>query len=170
MLTTKSDCYSLNTDKAVSTITNAIDNTTSLIDLITVNFEKQLKQKETEVPKFVAHISEGVSINPIAKLSGNFFINKGNKTEIVYIKKVLYNNPVTVVWWSDDTITRNKCPENATYNPDSGLLFCIAKKLFGNDNIAQIFNEWSLPENEEAKNNYVTLKDVRKNKKELERD
>ena len=169
MITTKPDCCSLNTDKVI-TATNAIDNTTSLLDLVTVNFEKQLKQKEKEVPKFVAHIADGVSINPMAKLSGNFFINKENKTEIVYIKKVLYNNPVTVVWWSDDTITRNKCPENATYNPDSGLMFCIAKKLFGNENIAQIFNEWSLPENEEANNNYVTLKDVRKHKKELERD
>ena len=168
MLTTNTDYCSLNTDKAVSSTT--IDNTISPLDFLTINFDRQIEQKKKEVPKFVAHIADGVSINPMAKLSGNFFINKGNKTEMVYIKKVLYNNPVTVVWWSDDTITRNKCPENATYNPDSGLMFCIAKKLFGNENIAQIFNEWSLPENEEAKNNYVTLKDVRKHKKELERD
>ena len=69
---------------------------------------------------------------------------------------------VTVVWWSDGTVTRNRCPENVTYNPDTGLLFCITKRLLGNNDVAEIFNAWSLPENKEANNAYVTLKDVRK--------
>ena len=96
-----------------------------------------------------------VSVNPTTKIPGNF-----------YIKKVLYNNPVTVVWWSDGTVTRNRCPENVTYNPDTGLLFCITKRLLGNNDVAEIFNAWSLPENEEANNAYVTLKDVRKTLRE----
>ena len=36
---------------------------------------KKNEQKKKEVPKFVAHIADGVSINPMAKLSGNFFIS-----------------------------------------------------------------------------------------------
>ena len=107
-----------------------------------------------------------VSVNPTTKIPGNFYIEKNGSTKMIYIKKVLYNNPVTVVWWSDGTVTRNRCPENVTYNPDTGLLFCIAKRLLGNNDVAEIFNAWSLPENEEANNAYVTLKDVRKTLRE----
>ena len=107
-----------------------------------------------------------VSVNPTTKIPGNFYIEKNGSTKMVYIKKVLYNNPVTVVWWSDGTVTRNRCPENVTYNSDTGLLFCIAKRLLGNNDVAEIFNAWSLPENKEANNAYVTLKDVRKTLRE----
>lgn len=107
-----------------------------------------------------------VSVNPTTKIPGNFYIEKNGSTKMVYIKKVLYNNPVTVVWWSDGTVTRNRCPENVTYNPDTGLLFCITKRLLGNNDVAEIFNAWSLPENKEANNAYVTLKDVRKTLRE----
>lgn len=107
-----------------------------------------------------------VSINPTTKIPGNFYIEKNGNAKMIYIKKVLYNNPVTVVWWSDGTITRNRCPENVTYNPDTGLLFCIAKRLLGNNNVAEIFNAWSLPEYKEADNAYIALKDVRKTLRE----
>lgn len=107
-----------------------------------------------------------VSVNPTTKIPGNFYIEKNSSTKMIYIKKVLYNNPVTVVWWSDGTVTRNRCPENVTYNPDTGLLFCITKRLLGNNDVAEIFNAWSLPENEEADNAYITLKDVRKTLRE----
>ena len=107
-----------------------------------------------------------VSVNPTTKIPGNFYIEKNGSTKMIYIKKVLYNNPVTVVWWSDGTVTRNRCPENVTYNPDTGLLFCITKRLLGNNDVAEIFNAWSLPENEEADNAYITLKDVRKTLRE----
>ena len=81
-----------------------------------------------------------VSVNPTTKIPGNFYIEKNGSTKMIYIKKVLYNNPVTVVWWSDGTVTRNRCPENVTYNPDTGLLFCITKRLLGNNDVAEIFN------------------------------
>ena len=100
------------------------------------------------------------------KVPTGFYIEKNGSTKMIYIKKVLYNNPVTVVWWSDGTVTRNRCPENVTYNPDTGLLFCITKRLLGNNDVAEIFNAWSLPENEEADNAYITLKDVRKTLRE----
>ena len=107
-----------------------------------------------------------VSVNPTTKIPGNFYIEKNGNTKMIYIKKVLYNNPVTVVWWSDGTVTRNRCPENVTYNPDTGLLFCIAKRLLGNNNVAEIFNAWSLPEYKEADNAYIALQDVRKTLRE----
>lgn len=90
------------------------------------------------------------------KFSG-YFVDKN-----VYMTKVLYNDPITVVWWSDGTITRNKCPKNLTYSPDAGLLFCIYKKLYGADNLSQLCKDWTLLEDEVPKNKYITLQDVRK--------
>ena len=143
-----------NINSAETSITYAIHNPTthSIIGVV----DKEIRKKQTNK----------VSVNPTTKIPGNFYIEKNGSTKMIYIKKVLYNNPVTVVWWNDGTVTRNRCPENVTYNPDTGLLFCITKRLLGNNDVAEIFNAWSLPENEEANNAYVTLKDVRKTLRE----
>lgn len=96
-----------------------------------------------------------------------FYINStygtlGNK---VYIEKVLYNNPATIVFWSDGTQTRNVCPKNTLYNPDSGLAFCVLKKFMGGNEMAKLFNDWELEDYRRDKNNYIELKDVRKKHK-----
>jgi len=63
------------------------------------------------------------------------------------IKKVIFNNPVTVVIWADGTKTVVKCQEGDTYNEELGLAMCIAKKFFGNKgNFNEVFKKW-LPEN-----------------------
>ena len=50
------------------------------------------------------------------------------------IKKVIHNNPATVVFWGDGTKTVVKCQEEDRhgYSERVGLLMCIAKKFFGN--------------------------------------
>ena len=83
----------------------------------------------------------------------------GNK---VYIEKVLYNNPATIVFWSDGTQTRNICPKEILYNPDTGLAFCVLKKFMGGDEMAKLFNDWELKDYRRDKGNWVELKDVRK--------
>lgn len=80
----------------------------------------------------------------------------------VYITKVLYNNPATIVFWSDGTQTRNICPPDTLYNPDTGLAFCVLKKIMGNTEMAKLFNDWELKDYHNDKNHYVELKDVRK--------
>lgn len=83
----------------------------------------------------------------------------------VYITKVLYNNPATIVFWSDGTQTRNVCPKNTLYNPDSGLAFCVLKKFMGGNKMAKLFNDWELEDYRRDKNHYIELKDVRKKHK-----
>lgn len=80
----------------------------------------------------------------------------------VYIAKVLYNNPATIVFWSDGTQTRNVCPKDTLYNPDTGLAFCVLKKFMGGDEMAKLFNDWELKDYRRDKGNWVELKDVRK--------
>lgn len=48
------------------------------------------------------------------------------------IKKVIFNNPATIVYWSDGERTVVKCQEGDKFSEETGLLLCIAKRYFGN--------------------------------------
>lgn len=82
--------------------------------------------------------------------------------EKVYIEKVIYNNPVTVVIWSDGTKTVSKCHGNDVYSRETGLAVCIMKKLVGTTETRNIFMDW-VPEDNKS---VVRLADVRKKIKE----
>lgn len=59
------------------------------------------------------------------------------------IKKVIYNNPATIVLWEDGTKTIVKCQDNDTYDPEKGLAMCFAKKALGNKgHYMQTFKKW----------------------------
>lgn len=47
-------------------------------------------------------------------------------------KKIIYNNPVTVVLWEDKTKTVVRCQDGDEYNPMLGLALCYMKKALGN--------------------------------------
>ena len=70
------------------------------------------------------------------------------------IKKVIFNDPATIVIWSDDTKTVVKCQPGDTYSEELGLAMCISKKFLGNKgNFNEVFKKW-LPE-EKTKEPYV---------------
>ena len=48
------------------------------------------------------------------------------------IKKVIFNPPATVVYWSDRTKTVVKCNVNDIFDPKKGLAMAIAKRCVGN--------------------------------------
>lgn len=48
------------------------------------------------------------------------------------IKKVIFNPPATVVYWSDCTKTVVKCNVNDIFDPEKGLAMAIAKRCVGN--------------------------------------
>lgn len=47
------------------------------------------------------------------------------------IKNVIFNDPATIVYWTDGTKTVVKCNDGDTYSPERGLLMAIAKKFLG---------------------------------------
>lgn len=49
------------------------------------------------------------------------------------IKRVIFNNPATIVFWTDGTKTVVKCDERDEYDPEKGLAMAIAKKSLGNN-------------------------------------
>lgn len=68
------------------------------------------------------------------------------------IKKVYFNDPVTVVIWADDTKTIVRCQEGDVYSKETGLALCIAKKALGNkSNFNNVFHKW-IPEEDEESN------------------
>ena len=59
------------------------------------------------------------------------------------IKKVIFNDPATIVLWNDGTKTVVKRGKNDTYDPEKGLAMAISKKALGNQgNYYDIFKKW----------------------------
>lgn len=58
------------------------------------------------------------------------------------IKRVIFNDPATIVYWKDCTKTVVKC-EKEKYDPEKGLAMAIAKKAMGNQgNYFEVFKKW----------------------------
>lgn len=47
-------------------------------------------------------------------------------------KKVIFNNPATIVIWQDGTKTVVSCQKGDEYDPEKGLALCFMKKALGN--------------------------------------
>lgn len=62
------------------------------------------------------------------------------------IENVIFNDPATIVIWTDGTKTVVKCQPGDTYSKETGLALCIAKKFFDNKgNFNEVFKKW-IPE------------------------
>lgn len=48
------------------------------------------------------------------------------------IKRVIFNDPATIILWDDDTKTIVKA-ENERFDPEKGLAMAITKKALGNE-------------------------------------
>ena len=58
------------------------------------------------------------------------------------IKKVIFNDPATIVLWSDGskTVVKNS---DGTFDPEKGLAMAISKRLMGNKgNYYNEFRKW----------------------------
>ena len=50
-----------------------------------------------------------------------------------HIKDVIFNDPATIVFWTDGSKTVVKCQKGETFDPEKGLAMAISKKVLGND-------------------------------------
>ena len=59
------------------------------------------------------------------------------------IKKVIFNDPATIVYWNTGEKTVVKCSEGEAFDKEKGLLCAILKYECGNDNrYHRLFKEW----------------------------
>lgn len=72
-------------------------------------------------------------------LASPFFAQSKNPK----IQRAIFNNPATIVYWTDGTKTVVKCSDGDTYSKESGLAMCFMKKMHGNDNgYHKVFKEF----------------------------
>lgn len=68
--------------------------------------------------------------------------SKMSSNALPKIKQVIFNNPATIVFWTDDTKTIVKAI-NEKFDPEKGLAMAIAKKCLGNKgNYFNEFKKW----------------------------
>lgn len=66
------------------------------------------------------------------------------------IKNVIFNDPATIVFWSDGTKTVVKC-HGEDFDPEKGLAMAISKKIFGNNgDYYNIFKKFLPQKNENS--------------------
>lgn len=83
----------------------------------------------------------------------------GLKTIELKIKRVIFNGPATIVFWSDGSKTVVKCGENDTFDPEKGLAMAISKKFLGNNYKAYgRFKKW-LPKEYKKTQKLIEVKD-----------
>lgn len=62
----------------------------------------------------------------------------------VSIRKVIFNDPATIVLWSDGTKTVVKCGPEDTFDMEKGLAMAIIKKMASNDNrFHKVFKQYT---------------------------
>lgn len=105
-----------------------------------------------KIDKILSNIDEHLTemLNPMsypAKRLGHFrldqletLVKKEKESNMLKgkIKKVIFNDPATIVFWKDGTKTVVKA-SNEGFDPEKGLSMAIAKKAFGNE--GNYFNE-----------------------------
>lgn len=78
------------------------------------------------------------------------------------ITNVIFNNPATIVIWSDGTKTVVKCDERDEFDPEKGLAMAICKKHFGGGFYNDIFKKW-IPKEETPEieiDGQITMDDI----------
>ena len=66
-------------------------------------------------------------------------------------KRIVYNNPATIVFWKDGTKTVVKCAEGETYSEYFGFLAALGKKIFGTNSEINRIVKTHIPKVKEVK-------------------
>jgi len=65
------------------------------------------------------------------KLDLNMYLDAMRFGSMPRVEDVIYNNPLTIVNWSDGVKTIVKCRDGEAFNEYMGFLACVAKRVFG---------------------------------------
>lgn len=135
------DC--IGSDGEIATIKKAYANDTDIYQLISLTGPGK---KENKTISKVTFSAEQVAWDEGYDKGWN---QRGKLDEIAYgrsalrIKKVIFNDPATIVFWGDGTKTVAKAHGDDKFDKEVGLTVCIAKKALGNrSNFDKVFKKW----------------------------
>lgn len=113
---------------------------------------------------------ETIDGNYVRGISNSEFVFKNNgyikvpfpkQRALNSIRKVIFNNPATIVLWSDGTKTVVKCNERDDFDPEKGLAMAICKKHFGGGFYNDVFKKWIPEETPEIEiDGQITMTDI----------
>ena len=100
--------------------------------------------------------------NRIASDNGSYIKAPSQKQNAINsITNVIFNNPATIVFWSDGTKTVVKCDERDEFDPEKGLAMAICKKHFGGGFYNDVFKKWIPKETPEIEiEGQITMDDI----------
>ena len=102
-----------------------------------------------QTPSDFPRIKVDATISPHS-MASNF--KPANSSKPLAIENVIFNNPATIVFWSDGTKTVVKA-DGEPYDPEKGIAMAIAKKTLGNNKYEyyHIFLHWLKKWNKQQK-------------------
>ena len=84
---------------------------------------------------------------PVGYTTVRFMSKRPSTTKLPEIKKVIFNNPATIVIWTDDTKTIVKAQNDEHFDDEKGLAMAITKKALGNEgNYYDIIKKYIYPD------------------------
>lgn len=87
-----------------------------------------------------------------------FVSGKCKTNNLPEIKKVIFNDPATIIIWADGTKTVVKCAEVDTYTKWAGFAFCVCKKIMG-DSFHKEFKQWCGDPGNQSKSTLCSFSD-----------
>ena len=79
----------------------------------------------------------------------NWWTRSPSRPDKFAIKKVIFNDPATIVFWADGTKTVVKCADFDIFDPEKGLAMAICKRVYG-ERFHSVFKEFLLEEDMES--------------------
>lgn len=125
-------------------------------DVPTATLQEKQDALVLAINQVIANIENATEKESTPRFGG--YVLNDDGTEYIYIKQVIYNDPATIVFWSDGTKTTSKRDCRDEYNPEMGLILAVMKKLVDGKYVANLLHDWAPAEGQ----NRVTLADVRK--------
>lgn len=115
------------------------------------NIIKYTNHLGTEIVDYVEQIHRiTYAMNPLSYVFKNNFeiIPLSQQSLKPQIKNVIFNDPATIVFWTDGTKTVVKAQDDDVFDPEKGLAMAISKKALGNKgNYCNELKKW-LPKEE----------------------
>lgn len=94
------------------------------------NYNKLKQQYEMD------HAADAMNYCINDMISAQLYVHKS-----ITIKKVIFNNPATIVIWADGTKTVVKKSEDDDWDPEKGLAMAIVKRYFGSTAFIKKYTE-----------------------------
>lgn len=112
-------------------------------------------------------VQDSIDLKKQKRFSGAIlYYDKDGTIRRTYIKRVIYSNPATIVFFADGSKTICKASEGDAYNPAAGLALCVYKKMIGASMLVDVLNDWIPDGAEKIGTTYdLSIKDIRKKNK-----